>query len=82
MSNTSSVLTPISELTKALQSDPEYRRGWKDNIAMAFKDECARHKKKTGKQSLWSSEIHEIANKAAENFLKLLCKETEYPDGR
>lgn len=62
----------IFDLIKELKEDPEYRRTWKDNIAMAFKDEYCR-------TNLWfaptRNEIHEIANNAAENFLNLLCKE-------
>ena len=40
---------------------------------MAFKDEHSRYKKNTGKQTLSREDIHVIANKAADDFLDLLC---------
>ena len=60
----------VSTLCKALRNDPDYFRGWKANIAMAFKDEYHRYPKKYKNQE----DLHTIANKAAENFLKLLIR--------
>lgn len=60
---------PVDPLYKLL-SDPELRRAWKDNIAMAFKDNYKWHMKK--KRSPSFADIHTIGNKAAEYFLKLL----------
>lgn len=65
----------IEILIQALKTDEAYRRSWKDNIAMSFKDECYRQLK----ESLYTEygdaeeEIHTIANEAADNFLKQLC---------
>lgn len=70
--NKMKLLSPAEILTKALQEDEDYRRTWKDNIAMAFKDEYWR-------TNLWfaptRNEIHEIANNAADNFLNILCND-------
>jgi len=68
----------VQELVTALRTDEDYRRAWKDNIAMAFKDEfwstCTTHEH----LDLMDSEsLHEIANKASENFLKLLCNDSK-----
>jgi len=56
----------VEVLREALKTDEGYRIGWQANIAMAFKDEYYRSKNK--------EEIHEIANKASDNFLQLLCQ--------
>jgi hypothetical protein len=55
-----------------IKEDPEMFRGWQANIAMAFKDEFSRWKKK--KRTLSYEDAHHIANNAAEQFLKLLIK--------
>lgn len=57
-----------------IKKDPELRRVYKDNIAMAFKDEYSRYKKKTGKKTMSNDDIHKIANTAASDFLTLLTK--------
>lgn len=67
---------------QALKNDPELRRGFKDNIAMAFKDGVAQYRRKTGKKSLSAEDFHVIANESAEHFLSLLCNEIKYPAGR
>jgi hypothetical protein len=54
---------------KALREDPDYYRAWKDNIAMAYMDECTKPGK--GGQDM---SVQAIANRAAENFLNLLIK--------
>lgn len=56
-------------ITTEIANDPGYRIGWEANIAMAFKDAAA--------QTLVQNEdsravTHEIANKAASNFLDIL----------
>lgn len=65
-------------LFNELRNDPELFRAWKDNIAMAFKDEYAREVYRQSHDHLegfkTEADIHEIANKAAENFLNLLIK--------
>jgi hypothetical protein len=57
-----------------LKEDPEVFEGWKANIAMAIKDEFSRYRKKHDKRTLSYQDIHLIANKAADDFLKLLIK--------
>lgn len=49
----------IKTLKAELKTDEEYFRGWKDNIAMAIKDNC-------------KNVTHEEANKAAKYFLEIL----------
>lgn len=56
-----------------IKEDPDLFDVWKANIAMAFKDEYSRHKKANGRQLSYES-VHDISNRAAENFLKLLIK--------
>jgi hypothetical protein len=41
---------------------------------MAFKDNVRWYKQKTGKKSLSSGDLHEIANDAAKYFLNQFCK--------
>lgn len=64
-----SVPAAVQILTKAFKDDPDYRRTWVANIAMAFQDEYSR--RRVGDTNL----IHSVSNKAAENFLDLLCKD-------
>ncbi len=63
----------VQQLVKALKEDEGYRISWKANIAMAFKDEYAR--------TVTSGEpiigVHEVANRAADNFLNLLCRDID-----
>lgn len=72
----------ISEITKKLKTDKDYRRSWSANIAMAYIDNEHWYKQKTGKKHLNKKDKHTIANNAAEHFLKLLCDEYQYPEGR
>lgn len=72
----------ISEITKQLKADKDYRRSWTANIAMAYIDSENWYKQKTGKKHLNKTDKHIIANNAAEHFLKLLCDEYQFPDGR
>jgi hypothetical protein len=73
-------LQPVKEalqvITTALKNDPEYFYTWQANIAMAFQDEFDIQSDKY-KPNIFvanRTSIHEIANKAAINFLNLLCK--------
>jgi hypothetical protein len=63
----------IEKLNKELK-DPEYRRGWVANIAMAHIDCERRYREENNKvgKYLNSKDRHAIANKGAEYFLKLL----------
>ena len=56
----------VEILCKALKEDKDYYRSWKDNIAIAFQDEY------NGTLDCGKEFIHQIANNAADNFLKLL----------
>jgi hypothetical protein len=64
----------VEQLITALKEDEGHYNSWKANIAMAFKDAC--HKE--FEHSLYTEygdakeEMHEIANTAADNFLKQL----------
>lgn len=57
----------IKNLVKGLKKDKGYYISWKANIAMAFYDEYRR----TG-NNLSHHKVHAVANRAADNFLKLL----------
>jgi hypothetical protein len=66
--NKNSVEYAMKVLINAFKTDEDYRRSWKDNIAMSFKDEYSRT------PEVFKHDIHTIANMAADNFLNLLCK--------
>ena len=72
----------ITDLVKALKKDKGYRESWKANIAMAYSDTLDAYKRKNNKKHLNANDMHIIANKAAEYFLKQLCGELKYPKGR
>lgn len=72
----------IKVLTDRMKNDEDYREGWIANIAMAYKDNEHWYKNKTGKKYLNYKDKHIIANDAAEHFLKILCDEYNYPEGR
>lgn len=61
----------IDELKKMLKEDKEYFHSWQANIAVCFQDQCA--KVKRDKKYLNTSDIHEISNISAKNFLNMLC---------
>lgn len=61
-------------LISSLKKDKEFRRSWEANIAMAFKDNWHWYKKEKGKVNINAGDRHVIANKAADYFLKQLCK--------
>lgn len=71
----------LKQITKDLK-DKDYRRSWVANIAMAFKDRHYQYKKEKNKKVLSNEDIHIVANEAAEYFIKLLCDEFKYPEGR
>ena len=72
----------ISKITTELKNDIDYRRSWSANIAMAYKDCEHWYKQKTGKKQLNKEDKHIIVNDAAEHFLKLLCDEYKFVEGR
>jgi len=65
--------SPINALVKALDGDEDYRRTWSANIAMAFKDAYYKRLDNKGGCYLNDGDIHNVANVAADNFLKTLC---------
>jgi hypothetical protein len=62
----------VKILSKNIKKDPELYYAYQANIAMQFKDEYSRKRKK--KNYLNNEDIHEIANNAAKGFLDLLIK--------
>ncbi len=64
----------LTNITNALKRDEQFYYAYKANIAMAFKDRVSQYKKEKNKKVLSNEDIHIIANEAADNFLKLLCK--------
>jgi len=62
----------INVLCKALDKDNDYFNSWQASIAMSFKDEWQR--KRSEKKYLNAQDVHNIANKAASNFLETLIK--------
>ena len=66
----------IQVVCKALREDKDYRYGWQSNIAMPFVDEAQRVFGDDINQNVW----HEIANHAANHFLDLFSKDTEFED--
>lgn len=69
--------SPVADLVSALESDPEYRRGWVANIAMAFVDNYNWYFQHVTENPLKKEDLHAIANKAAEHFLQVLCMRPE-----
>ena len=65
-----SVKDAVKTLTKALKKDESFYYAYQANIAMAFKDEYARNRKKY----MNKVDIHKVANQAARNFLNLWIK--------
>ncbi len=60
---------PIDKLIVSLMDD-QYYISWKANIAMSFYDVFA------NRSNISNQELHELSNKAADNFLQLLL----YPE--
>lgn len=71
-----SIKSELKQVTEQLNSDRALFYSWQSNIAMAFVDECGRHKKKSKLKYLSNSDIHLCANNAAINFLNQLIKES------
>ncbi len=72
----------MKELVKQLKKDKELRETWIANVAMSFVDNYNSYKRKSKKTKLNSTDIHSIANNAAEYFTQLLCDEIKFPEGR
>ncbi len=66
----------LKQVLRALTIDEDYFISWQANIAMAFKDNYRWHKEAlNGKRAMSNSDIHRIANKAADYFLEQLTGE-------
>lgn len=65
----------VAHLAFELKRDPDYRRSWSANIAMAFKDAYAREARVVNGGLV---DMHTVANQAAEDFLELLCMDRAY----
>ena len=63
------------KIIEILKEDEDTRLSWESNIAMAFKDEYSRYKKRKRKIYINKKDIHIIANTAASNFIDLLIKD-------
>lgn len=66
------VKAALNTLKNAWAQDTGFYQSWKANIAMQFVDHVYWHKAQTKKKYLNNAEIHKIANKAADAFLKIL----------
>lgn len=71
MSDEVKVVEAVKTLCQVLRDDSDSYRAWKDNIAMAFKDQW-RETMEVNSDVIDSDTLHEISNKAADRFLKLL----------
>lgn len=56
----------VEVLVRALNTDKQYRASWVANISMSVYDAFPESQR---------ADAHEIANKGAEAFLTLLCRE-------
>jgi hypothetical protein len=70
---------PLKKAHSIIKNDPELRRVYVDNIAMAFKDHYTRYKKRHDYKDLPFDDLHIISNTAAEYFMDLLL--AEYGEG-
>lgn len=63
----------LEVVNEVLVTDESYFIAWQANIAMAFKDNAAWFKKSNyGKRNVSNSDIHRIANRAADYFIEQL----------
>lgn len=66
-------LNAVHLLKDQLINDESYFISWQANLAMAFKDNAAWFKKShTGKRNTSNTDIHRIANRAADYFIEQL----------
>lgn len=71
MINEGQMVEAVKTLCQVLREDPDSYRAWKDNIVMAFKDQW-RETMEVNSDVIDFDTLHEISNKAADRFLKLL----------
>ncbi len=65
----------VKAVREAIQNDPDYHETWKSNIAVCLQDEIRRYKKLNNLEKLSERDLHQVTNNAAEEFLKLFCKD-------
>jgi len=70
----------VEYLSKALKEDPGYWESWKANIAMAVYDQYTDEVSKP-LEEISHYDILQIANRGADNFLKLLTAEKTTDNG-
>lgn len=71
-----------AHLLDALKKDPELREAYISQMAMDFYDEYYSYTKRAKKSKLSSHDIITISNNAANLFIRQLCDEIEYTEGR
>ena len=77
LDGTMNIKEAVDTFVKALKEDEQYYYSWQSNIAMSFVDEFNRKQPDGFFLSLISLDIHEVANKAAKNFLNMLITQQE-----
>jgi hypothetical protein len=75
--NDNTIKQAVDTLTDAFKTDADFRYAYQANIAMAFVDEFRRHQKESGRKHVNYSDLHTVANTAADNFLTLLAARPE-----
>ena len=55
-------------IVEAIKQDPGYRQAWISNISVCIQDEMRRR---------FNDCIHEASNKAAKDFLDILCRDRD-----
>ena len=73
----SKIHNALKVITNELKNDENYMNAWQANIAMEVVDEYKRYKRAFKLKYLRNSDIHEIANIAAMNFINLLIDKKE-----
>ena len=74
-SNDNSVTRAVATICQVIRSDKGYREAWQANIAMAFVDNATWYKKRHDKKTLSNTDLHKVANEAANYFLDLLTSQ-------
>lgn len=71
-----SVVKEMKVITDAIKNDEGYRIGWQANIAMSFVDEFRRTLDENSDVISYEM-LHDISNRAANNFIDLLIRESK-----
>ena len=67
----------IEIIQQQLRGEITYRNGWKYWIGKSFKDAYIKYRKDTAKQAMSLKNIYIIIDKATDDFIDLLTKESE-----